>query len=78
MERRTSIEDAWRGYSDKVFEGIEVSTAQYKETRLAFYAGVWTALNKMISISEQNEAIAVGSMTKIWEEVEDFLKEHVR
>ena len=72
-----SMENRWFDYVSRVYEDLDVSTAQYHETRLAFYAGAWAALNRMIKLAEQDESTALKSMTVLLEEIGEFLKENV-
>lgn len=72
-----AMQDRWFDYVNKVYADLDVSTTQYRETQLAFYAGAWAALNKMIKISEQDEAAAIGDMTVLLAEIGDFLKKNV-
>lgn len=68
------ISQLWDEYVGKVYNNFEVSETQYRETRLAFYAGAWAAMNSMIQISEQDEITAVGNIEKLRVDIESFLQ----
>jgi len=77
MSDRVTVEEAWLEYTDHIYKELNVTPTQIKETRLAFYAGAWAALNMMIDISEQSEMVAIGNIESLRVELEEFLKREI-
>lgn len=71
------IGQQWLAYTDQVYSEVEVSEVQVRETRLAFYAGAWAALNRMIVISEEDEMTAIKDIDSLRNELMDFLEREI-
>lgn len=71
------IESKWLSYTDQIFDQVEVSTTQYSETRLAFYAGAHAAIESLLSALDEKETLAVTRIGEIREEVYEFLKDRL-
>lgn len=69
------LEKAWQSYSDACFEGVEVGEVQVRETRLAFYAGMWDMFRLLTDVSDtMDEDAAVVVLEGLLAEFEDYKK----
>ena len=73
-DKKLKVGNAWVEYTDNIYDNVDVSPTQIKETRLAFYAGAWTVLNIMIEIADQPEMAAIMSVEDLRVEIEEFVK----
>lgn len=69
-----SMQEFWFGYSDRIFKDMSVSETQYKETRLAFYAGAWALVNGLVALGDAEDEVAVAELDKVYKEIETFMK----
>lgn len=73
-----TFEDKWFDYSRKVYADVDVSEVQYRETRLAFYAGSWVAFNTILKLAEADENVAVKAMSMLLEDLTNFLEKECK
>lgn len=69
-----SMQEFWFGYSDRIFKDMSVSETQYKETRLAFYAGAWALVNGLVALGDTEDEVAVAELDKVYNEIETFMR----
>jgi len=71
-----TISEAWEGFRDAIFEGVNPSPIQEKETKKAFYAGFWAmlAITRKIGEPEVDEEVALQYLEDRYQEGTDFLK----
>lgn len=69
-----SIEMLWKIYSGHIFEGIEISAAQYSETKQAFFVGFSECFRFMTDISsELEESVACKVLSRLNDEANIFV-----
>lgn len=51
--KKIKVEIFWRFYSSQIFQGIDVSSVQYKETKQAYFVGFSECFRVMTDISER-------------------------
>lgn len=71
------VDKLFQEYTDKVYSEVDVSEVQFRETRLAFYAGAWAAFNVIVGVSSSPEDVAVDKIDKLRSEMEEFLQREI-
>lgn len=71
---RETVEKLWQGYAAAT--QVPMGGVQWKETRLAFYAGVWSYMNEALRApelaSDRDDADGVAWMNACFEECRRF------
>ena len=82
MEKKVKTESAddltvnaeWVQFSRSIFSKVEPSTVQYEQTKLAFYAGVFTMQTLNLRISREPSSIGVRTLHRLMKECERFIE----
>ena len=73
IKKKFNIESMFQSYIKALFPGLPTDSAQYKETRRAFYSGCHIMQQFSFSASEYGEEQAVEILLMLGQETSDFV-----